>query len=538
MFNKKRQRTIAIIIVWILAIAMIVTTFSFSVFAAGPDQPGDASEDSGIIGLAYGTPPVSENEAGVGASDADVPQTEQTAFSQASGEETAAAGTSGNVSGTIERQLKDMEEVLEYIEKTYVDDVDVNELIDGAYEGIFDRLDPYSKYYKDSGDGDSFMSQATGQFYGIGVVFENTDKGVSVKAFLADSPAAKAGIMTGDIMVSVDGISLAGKTASEAASSVRASKAATAVIVVSRNGENKTFRVERKLIESSSVSYKMADETTAYVGISNFYASTPEEFAKAWLDLKGNNSQMSSMIVDVRNNPGGLVSSAVTLSNLFLDMGCTIMNYTKDDAVVYSYEADGNKIVDVPVSLLVNKGTASAAEIFAGALQDNYAAVLVGGETYGKGMAQTVTELDSGASVKLSVYYFTTPDNHTIQGKGLTPSYIIYNGDNKVAISRYKEMKTVAPMDEGKKYKPGEKGLNVYAAQQRLIILGYDSVKLNGVLDEATVEAIRNIQKNAGVYVYGALDFTTIDCLEREYMRNVFGISEDIQLKKAIELTK
>lgn len=538
MFNKKRQRTIAIIIVWILAIAMVVTTFSFSVFAAEGGQYGEDAEYNGIIGLAYNTAPGSETVSGIAASDSGAPEAEQTGVSQYSGGETAAAGTSAAVSGKIDQQLRDMEEVLEYIEKTYVDDVDVNELIDGAYEGIFDRLDPYSEYYKDSGDGDSFMSQATGQFYGIGVIFENTDNGVAVKAFLADSPAAKAGIMTGDIMVSVDGISLAGKTASETASSVRASKALTAVIVVSRNGENKTFQVERKLIESTSVSYKMADETTAYVGISNFYASTPEEFAKAWLDLKGNNSQMSSMIVDVRNNPGGLVSSAVTLSNLFLDLGCTIMNYTKDDTIVYSYEADGNKIVDVPVSVLVNKGTASAAEIFAGALQDNYAAVLVGGETYGKGMAQTVTELDNGASVKLSVYYFTTPDNHTIQGKGLTPSYIIYNGDNKAAISRHKEMKTVAPMDEGKKYKAGEKGLNVYAAQQRLIILGYDSVKLNGILDGATAEALRDIQKNAGVYVYGALDFTTIDCLEREYQRNVFGISEDIQLKKAIELTK
>lgn len=279
----------------------------------------------------------------------------------------------------------------------------------------------------------------------------------------------------------------------------------------------------------------MIDETIGYVSISNFYSSTTSEFINAWNTMKANNPKLKHLIVDVRNNPGGLVSSAITMSNLFLFEDSRIMNYVRQNQVVYSYIADGNLLVDIPVTVLVNKGTGSAAEIFAGALQDNYAATIVGAPTYGKGMAQVVANLDSGAAVKLSVYYFTTPDNKVIQGQGITPSYIIYNGDNKAAINRYREMRTVAAMDEGRKYAIGQRGLNVYAAQQRLKILGYENVTLSGVLDAATAEALKKVQAEAGVYVYGALDFTTIKCLERAYQQNVFGVGEDLQLQAALK---
>ncbi|MBQ4339514.1 MAG: PDZ domain-containing protein [Firmicutes bacterium] len=488
MFNKNTQRKIALVLVWILVIALVVTTFSFSVFAAEEEVP-----DENAVALA-------------------------------------------KVSDTIGSQLKDMEEVLDHIDKLYVDEVDVDKLIDGAYEGIFEQLDPYSEYYENSDEGDDFMSVATGETYGIGVQYGNSDKGVVIHAFLTDSAAKKAGMQVGDIIVSVDGVSMKGKLAADAAAVTRSSKQVPVTIVADRNGVTKTFKFQRILIKDQSVTYKMVDDNTAYISISNFYSSTPEEFENAWNALKENGQQVSDLIVDVRNNPGGLVNSALEVSNYFLYEGCTIMNYVRQNTKVYTYQANGDKIIDVPVHVLVNKNTASAAEIFAGAVQDNYAGVLVGSETYGKGLAQTVTNLDNGASVKLSVYYFTTPDNHIIQGRGLTPSYIIYNGDNKTAIQKYNEMKTVAPMNEGKKYKAGEVGLNVYAAQQRLSILGYD-VPLNGVLDTATQEAIKKVQAYSGVYVYGALDFTTIECLEKMYQQNVFGIAEDVQLNKAIELT-
>lgn len=495
MYNKKTQKKIAMIIVWILVIALVITTFSFSVFAAEETE----SQESAVM-------------------------TDNTV---------AAVGSSKSV----EDQLKNMEEVLEYIDSMYVDTVDMDKLIEGAYDGIFEQLDPYSKYYESSEDADNFMSVATGESYGIGVKYANSDKGVIIDSFLTDSSAQQAGLKAGDIILSIDGISMEGKLATDAANATRSAKATSVSITVNRSGEIKNFTFQRIPIKDQSVTYKMIDDTTAYISISNFYSSTPEEFVKAWSAIKENETPVEDLIVDVRNNPGGLVSSALSVSNFFLYEGCTIMNYIKQDIPVYSFKSNGDKLIDVPVNVLVNKNTGSAAEIFAGAMQDNYAGVLVGSETYGKGMAQTVKEFDNGSSVKLSVYYFTTPDNHIIQGRGLTPSYIVYNGDNKTAIQKYNEMKTVAPMNEGKKYRVGEVGLNVYAAQQRLSILGYD-VPLNGVLDTATQEALKEIQAYSGVYVYGALDFTTMQCLEKMYQQNVFGIEEDVQLNKAIELTK
>ena len=499
MGNRNKLKKISIIMAWLIVAALVLTT----VFAAIPIFGEEADSET-----TYGT--ANETYA-------------------------AANTTSASESATITEQLEQMETLLKYIEKNYAKQVDINLLIDGAYQGIFEQLDPYSVYYSQQEDGENFVSSATGEFYGVGVVLSNTDNGVAITSFAEDSPAKDAGLKEGDVITAIDGTSLEGKTSTDAVTLLRGKNGTTVTVQVKRDNQTLNFTIKRVPINVNSVSYKMLDETTGYINISNFYASTTAEFISAWTKLN-ENKKVQNLVVDVRNNPGGLVSSAITTANLFLNKNDKIMSYVNRDETIYTYAADGGKIVDVPVKLLVNDGSASASEIFAGALQDNNAAVLVGAETYGKGMAQTVAELENGAAIKLSIYYFVTPDGNVIQDKGLTPSYIIYNGDNKAAKKRYLEMKTVANMDEGKKYKAGEKGLNVYAAQQRLKILGYENIKLNGVLDEATQSAIKLFQTEYGVYSYGALDFTTINLLEKAYQQNVFSISEDVQLAKAQQL--
>ncbi len=526
MGNKNKLRKISMIIAWLIVAALVLTTL----FAAVPIFGEEADSET-----SYG--PIAETctEEEIYAIPGETYEAEAETYAS-SGETYAAADTtSTSGGGTITQQLEQMEELLEYIEKNYASQVDINLLIDGAYQGIFEQLDPYSVYYPQKEDGDKFVSSATGEFYGIGVQMSNSDDGVVITSFTETSPARDAGVKEGDIITAIDGISLEGKTSSDATTLLRGNEGTSVTMQVKRGSQTLSFTIKRAPIEVSSVSYKMLDATTGYIYISNFYASTTTEFISAWAKLN-ENQNLQNLLVDIRDNPGGLVSSAITLANLFLDKDDKIMSYVNQDQTIYSYKADGNKIVDVPVKLLVNDGSASASEIFAGALQDNEAAVLIGAETYGKGMAQIVANLDNGAAIKLSIYYFETPDGNVIQDNGLTPSYIIYNGDNKAAKKRYLEMKTVANMDEGKKYKAGEKGLNVYAAQQRLKILGYENITLSGVLDEATQAAIKLFQRESGVYSYGALDFTTIDLLEKAYQQNVFSISEDVQLAKALQL--
>ncbi len=476
--NNKRVKRIAIVLVWLIVIGLVITSFSFSIFAE-----------------------------------------------------------SGNGGKTVTQQLEDMESILKYIEKNYKDDVDINLLIDGAYQGIFEQLDAYSKYYSSEEDAAAFSIYSGGEFSGTGAQIKAAEGGAEIVGFTAGSPAEKAGLAVGDIITAVDGVSCKNVETSEISAMLRGEEGTTVKITVNRGGTSKVYNVVRSKIQMNSVSFRMIDDTTGYLGISNFYASTPDEITEAWNKMKETNPNIKNLIVDIRDNPGGLVSSAITSANLFLDPGMEIMSYYNKDGVVTTYVADGEKVVDVPVRLLVNSGSASAAEIFAGALKDNYAAVLVGSRTFGKGVAQTVTKTDTGAYMKLSVYYFVTPDKNKINEVGIAPHYTVYNGDNTAAIKRYNAMGNVAAMDEGKKYKIGEKGLNVYAAQQRLSILGYN-VPLNGLLEEKTALALMDLQKKNKLYVYGALDFTTMNCLEKEYTRNIFGIADDVQLETALALIK
>ncbi|NLY70962.1 MAG: peptidase S41, partial [Clostridiales bacterium] len=191
----------------------------------------------------------------------------------------------------------------------------------------------------------------------------------------------------------------------------------------------------------------------------------------------------------------------------------------------------------IPVVLLVNKGTASASEILAAALKESGVATLVGTKTFGKGVAQKIVYLNNGSSYKLSMYYFLTPNKNRIDKVGITPDYIVenYKGiDTEALLAQYS---TFAKMNEKTKPKLGDVGLNVYGAQQRLSLLGYE-VPISGTMDEKTTEAVKAFQKSQGLYEYGVLDYATMNALDQTAYEYSIGadIERDLQLDKAVEL--
>ncbi|MBQ2270859.1 MAG: S41 family peptidase [Firmicutes bacterium] len=437
---------------------------------------------------------------------------------------------------TLDEELDHMADLMAQIRELYKDEVSFETLVNGAYQGIFEALgDPYSEYFETKEEGDAYIDQASGEFDGIGITMENDGYGrCRVVSPVAGTPAEKAGIKSGDIVVSVDGVPLEGKTLDDWGNMIRGEAGTHVTLVVNRNGAQLKFTVTRARIRTEAVSWTMLEDNIAYIQISQFDSDADKEFL---LKRAGAiHAGAEALIIDVRNNPGGHVEVACQIANLLIPgEDKTIMKMVRQGEELGSYLTAGAGMAGMPVVLLVNEGSASASEILAGALQDNDAATLVGTTTYGKGIAQLVGDLDNGTTMKLSTYYFTTPDGHTINGVGITPDEVVINGaglsDEQVAA----EYAKLAPMTELTKYYKGQMGLNVYAAQQRLNLLGYE-VPVNAVMDDVTVKAIAKFQGDTGMSPYGGLDYSTMGMLEKLVAELLTGGSEDKQLKKAIEI--
>ncbi|HML37377.1 MAG TPA: S41 family peptidase [Bacillota bacterium] len=437
-----------------------------------------------------------------------------------------------------DQQMENLKQYIEYVQKNYKDDVSFDQLIDGAYGGVIDSLgDPYSVYYGSSEEGKDFVEAVTGEFSGVGVSIEDYNGTCRVVAPIPGTPAEKSGIKTGDIITRIDGTDISKKTLEEAASMMRGDEGTKITLTIDRNGQALSFTLTREKIKNVSVNYKMLDGQIGYIQITSFDNDSNDEFrlAKKALMDKG----AKALILDLRNNPGGMVNTALDIADQLMPAG-PITHFEQKGQIVESYSADGKSKLTIPMVLLVNEGSASASEILAGALQDSKtAAALVGTTTFGKGVAQQVIDMEDGTTLKLSMFYFLTPDKHRIDHTGITPDYTVQNSSNADEQELAEKYATFAPMSEKVKPKAGDTGLNVYGAQQRLSMIGY-SVKVSGTMDDATVEAVKEFQKENGLYPGGVLDYTTIGVLEKATVSYITGAKsgEDLQLDKAIEVVK
>lgn len=315
--------------------------------------------------------------------------------------------------------LRQFSQVLDLVESSYVRDVDRSELIKGAITGMLRSLDPHSAYL----DKETFQDMkvdTSGQFSGIGVEITMLNGRLTVVSPIEDTPAFRAGLKSGDIILEIDGNSTQDITLLGAVHKIRGPKDTVVVLTVLHKNASKPeeIKVKRDVIPMHSVKSLVLEKGFLYVRITNFNERTTPELHEA-LRKAG---RLKGIILDLRNNPGGLLDQAVSVADTFLNQGKIVYTKGKISSSQMDFEArkQGSDLL-VPMVVLINAGSASASEIVAGALQDNKRALLVGERSFGKGSVQTIIPLADGSAIKLTTALYYTPNGRSIQAKGIDP---------------------------------------------------------------------------------------------------------------------
>ena len=329
----------------------------------------------------------------------------------------AAAGHNGN-----DRYIK-LDELYQTVQDNFYMDTDDQKMIDGACKGLISGLgDPYSAYMT-AEEYESFEASTLGEYSGVGITFsEDMSGNYVIIEVQKDSPAERAGFRPGDFLISVDG-----KTYDDMelmAADIRGEEGTDVEIGYIRDGEEKKIKVTREHIVQHSVEYEMLNDNTGYISINSFIDSTYDDFRDALDDIES--QKASGLVLDLRNNGGGLVDSCIKIADEFLDEGVVV--YVEDkNGNRQDYRSEKGK-TDMEVVVLINENSASASEILAAALHDN-GVKLVGQNTFGKGIIQSTTKLDDGSALKLTVMQYFSPDRNAIHEKGVKPDYEVENDD-------------------------------------------------------------------------------------------------------------
>ena len=302
----------------------------------------------------------------------------------------------------------------------YKEDVDKDAMVDGIFKGMVESLgDPYSEYYSKE-ELESLYQDSFGVYYGVGAyVSLDTATGLAkVSGIIADSPAEEADLRAEDIIYKVDDVDVTGMSLQETVSLIKGDENTTVTLTLIRDGKEIEKEVTRRKVESPTVKFEMLDDGMAYIQITEFDTVTVDQFTEAMAMARGND--MKGLILDLRSNPGGNLSSVVSIAKQMLPKGLIV--YTEDrDGNREEYSCDGSKELDVPMVVLVNGNSASASEILAGAIKDYGIGTLVGTTTFGKGIVQRPIELSDGSAVKLTISSYYTPNGINIHGIGIEP---------------------------------------------------------------------------------------------------------------------
>ncbi len=331
--------------------------------------------------------------------------------------------------------LQRFTKVIEYIKEYYVKSVSDEVLFENAMRGMLAGLDPHSSYFNIDEFSD-LKSSTTGKFGGLGVEVLPEDGFIRVISPIDETPAQRAGIQSGDLIIKLDNTAVKGLTAQEAIEKMRGDKGSKIVLTIIRQGENKPLQITvvRDIINVQSIRTKMLDDNFGYVRVSQFQSNSGDELTKALQTLKKNN-KLKGIVLDLRNNPGGVLDSAVQIADVFLDRD-KLKQY--ENVIVYAKgRIPGSQIKEkahagdllngAPMVVLVNGGSASGSEIVAGALQDYHRAVVVGTKTWGKGTVQTVLPLKDNRGLKLTTALYYTPAGRSIQATGIVPDILVQN---------------------------------------------------------------------------------------------------------------
>jgi carboxyl-terminal processing protease len=314
--------------------------------------------------------------------------------------------------------------VFRAVQQAYVDSVDDQQLMQSAIRGLLTDLDPHSAYL-DARATQSMNETATGAYGGLGLeILQRPDRSLVVIAPMDDTPAARAGIRPGDIIIELDGAPISADSVDAAVEAMRGEPGTSIVLTVVREGESEPLKLSltREIIRVASARGEALDTQFAYIRIAAFQADTAGEVQRKLEALKAAGGGLKGLVLDLRRNPGGLLNAGIEVADLFLDEGVIVSTRGRVPRASAEYAAKRGDLLDgAPIVVLIDSGSASAAEVVAGALRDHRRALIMGSTSFGKGSVQTVLPLDNGDSIKLTTARYYTPNGTSIQATGIVP---------------------------------------------------------------------------------------------------------------------
>lgn len=339
-------------------------------------------------------------------------------------------------------QIRTFAEIFTRIKLNYVEPISDEKLLEYAVEGMLNGLDPHSVYLKGERY-DDLNEGTTGAFSGLGMEVIMEDGFVKVIAPIDDTPAAEAGIKTGDLIIRMDGKTVTGLSLNEATKRMRGESGSKITITILRESEPDPFDVEltRAVVRLNSIKRKRLSESIGYIRVTQFQIATAESFRKELKQFRDSEG-FEGLILDLRNNPGGLLTSAISIADVFIDDGLIVSTKGRLATNDQKYKSTPSDFIDgKPIVVLINGGSASASEIVAGALQDHGRALILGTDSFGKGSVQTVLNIDDKEAIKLTTARYYTPSGRSIQAAGISPDVLVEYREFKDREKGFKRIK-------------------------------------------------------------------------------------------------
>jgi len=331
--------------------------------------------------------------------------------------------------GSSRPHAEAFDEVLSHVHANYVDEVGKEELVVNALKGMLGELDDHSLFL-DSSDYQDLQSDTSGQFGGIGIELGLEDDYFTVIAPMDATPAQRAGLQAGDRLLAVDGEPLKGRTLIDVVHLLRGEPGTAVDLRIEREGDTDELSLERAVIEVASVAGRLLEPGYGYIRISQFQVGTSPAFDATLDDLREqSDGSLRGLVVDLRNNPGGVLQASVAVADTLLNEGLIVYTQGRQPSTRHTFRASaGDAAENAAVAVLINGGSASAAEIVAGALQDHGRAIIIGSRSYGKGSVQSVVPVSGKQAIKLTTAYYFTPNGRSIHKSGIEPDLVVERG--------------------------------------------------------------------------------------------------------------
>ncbi|WML42205.1 S41 family peptidase [Neobacillus sp. OS1-2] len=417
-------------------------------------------------------------------------------------------------------------EAFDTLKNGYYKDVNQQKLINGAIDGMVTSLDdPYSDYMSNE-EAKSFHSSISSSFEGIGAEIQEKEGHIIIVSPIKGSPAEKAGLKPNDVVVTVNGKSIQGMNSTQAVTLIRGKKGTKVELTIQRPGTDATMTVPivRDTIPIETVYGEMVDDSIAKVQITSFSTNTTKELVTTLNDLQ--KKGMKGVVLDLRQNPGGLLDQAVSITSMFVPNGKVIVKEQDRNGKVKEIASQNEGSPELPLVVLIDKGSASASEIFAAAVKESAGVPLVGEKSFGKGTVQTAADFKDGSNLKYTIAKWLTPNGNWIHKKGIVPDF-------EVTLPDFASLPIINP---DKELALSISSTEVQTAQKMLKAVGYDPGREDGFFDEKTKEAVIAFQTAQGLAADGVLKGDSTMKL-MDLLREKIKTS-DTQLQKAVEVLK